>query len=366
MSECRLLSLLLACVALAAPVQAQELERLRRHEAELLARRDQLMEQVSREAEGRFRSERRTVLTVGRLHLAYPEWATAAGNGQLANALEAQLSRYGSAADSLLRDTLFIWVDEHDPARSWRVKYRMGNTSGTRQMNVDSIGPGAWVTEVASAALQDWAEDLTDLRLRLWTGRLDQRTTIASLRDPIVRDLVSSPSSRARRCLDGAPEDCRLLLELDDGATPLLAAYDAADLPGLFERMDLNVRIPGRASCIGKRDPAACAELVRQGRAQPPHPVSTRSRQSLFAYAVALGGKGAWLRLHEAQGRPLAEQLAAAAGTPVDSLLVAWQRDLRAGRRTTAVGLAPSLMLALAWGIVTILLFAWRYRWRHV
>lgn len=366
MSERPLLTLLVACAAIAAPVRAQELEQLRRHEAGLLARRDQLMEQVAREAEGRFRSERRTVLAVGPLRLAYPEWAAIAENEELIATLEAQVRRYGTAADSLLSDTLYVWVDEHLPGRSWRVKYRMGLVTGTREMSIDSIGPGRWVAEVATFALQDWAGDLTDLRLRLWTGRLDQRTTIAALRDPIIRDLVGSPSSRARRCLDGAPEECRLLLELDEGATPLLAAYDASDLPGLFERMDLSARIPGRANCIGKRDASACAELVRQGRVQPPHPVSTRARQSLFAYAIAAGGEQAWLRLHQAQGRPLADQLGAAAGMSADSLLQSWQRDLRAGRRTTTAGLTPSLLLALAWGVVTTLFFAWRYRWRHV
>lgn len=361
-----MLALLVAAAVLAAPVRAQELEQLKRHEARLLARRDELLQQVAREADGRFRSERRTVLAAGPLRLAYPAWATAAGDTQLARTLEAQVRRYGTAAGSLLADTLYVWVDETFPGRGSEVKYRIGELTGTQNVAVDSFGPGTWVAEIVAAALQDRAEQLIDPRLVLWTGRLDPRTTVATLRDPIVRDLVGSLSSRARHCLSGVPEECRLVLELDAGATPLLSAYDPADLPALFRRIGLDPRIPGRASCVGNRDGAACAELVRLGRAEPPHPLSIRARQSFFAYALAAGGEDAWLRLHRARGRPLAEQLAAAAGRPVDSLVVAWRHDLLEGRRTTASGLAPNFLLALAWGVVGILLFAWRYRWRRV
>ena len=55
-----------------------------------------------------------------------------------------------------------------------------------------------------------------------------------------------------------------------------------------------------------------------------------------------------------------------AAGRPRDSQVIGWRRDLLEGRRTTTTGLAPSLLLALWWGVVGTLLFAWWYRWRHV
>jgi hypothetical protein len=369
MSERRVLGLLLAGTLLAVPAQAQELDQLRRREAELTARRDDLHAQLSREASDRFRSQPRVVVSTGKLHVAFPEWAAGGTNEELIAALTAQAARYGVAIDSFLTDTLVIGVEadtvEGIPTFA-TMKYRIGPEDGSQWISVDRRHPGAWVAQFAGAALQHWAGGLIDRPLRSWLGTMDQRSTVASLRDPIVRDLVTSPSSRARRCLNGVTEECRLVLELDEVATPLLSAYDPTDLPELFQRMDLNARIPGRANCIGKRDTAACAELVRLGRAEPPHPLSMRSRQSLFAYALALGGEDAWLRLHQAQGRPIAEQLGAAAGRPVDSLVAAWQRDLLEGRHTTTAGLAPSLMLALAWTVVTLLFFAWRYRWRHV
>lgn len=368
-----MVSLLVACAAFAAPAVGQDIAQLRRREAELIARRDELHAQLAEEARRRFEMQPRTVVEVRGLKVAYPEWA-GRSDGLVAE-LDAQVARYGSAidllrADTLSSDTLAIGVVADTaivgvPSYA-TMKYRIGPEDGSRPVSIDRDHPDAWVAGIVGAALQHWATGIIDQPLREWLGTMDQRATVASLRDPIVRDLVRSQSSRARRCLNGAANECRLLLELDPGRTPLLEAYDPADLPGLFGHMDLDIRIPGRANCVGKRSPEACAELVRLGRALPPHPVSMRARQSLFAYAVATGGNGAWLRLHQAQGRPVAEQLSIAAGRPIDSLVAEWQHDLRAGRRTTTAGLVPSLMLALAWGVAGLLLFAWRYRWRHV
>ena len=366
MSDRGLRAALLACVVIAAPAQAQEPEQLRRHEARLLERQQELLAEAAAAGGARFNAERRTVLTEGPLHLAYPDWAPVAGDEPLLRSLQAEVRRYGTAADTLRPDTVLVGVIAHEHGSPWRVGYRIGELSGAREMRLDSAGSAAWVGEIASAALQDWGLSLLDPRLRKWIGALDQRNSVDELRDPIVRDLVGSPSARARRCLRGAPEECRLLLELGDGPIPRLDAYEPTDLPGLFERMWLSERIPGRANCVGKRDGRACAELVRLGRIEPPHSVSLRTRQSLFIYAITAGGGDAWLRLHRAQGRPLAEQLGAAAGMPVDSLLASWQHDLLRGRRTTVAGSVPSLLLALAWSVIGVLLFAWRYRWRHV
>ena len=365
MSERRLLLLLLllACALTSAPVQAQELERLKRREAELTAQFARLQSEAVARTDDLFWRQARDVRARGPLIVAYPQGTASEVVGALPVALDAEQARYGIALDSLLTDTLYAGMEVPGAGSAGRVPkaiWRLGALHG-------ELSPvGDWLNSTVGAALQSWSGGLLDPKLRSWLGAVDGRASVATLRDPLLRDLVGSPSSRAHRCLNGATEDCRLLLELDEGPTPLLAAYDPTDLPTIFGRMDLNVRIRGRANCTGKRDPAACAELVRRGVVLPPHPVSPRARQSLFAYALAAGGEGAWLRLHRAQGIPIAEQLSVAAARPIDSLLVAWQRDLRTGRRTTATGLAPSLMLALAWGTVTILFFAWRYRWRHV
>ncbi|HWA40119.1 MAG TPA: hypothetical protein VG712_00815, partial [Gemmatimonadales bacterium] len=303
MSERAIVLLLIAGAALAAPVEAQDLAQLRRREAELIARRDELHAKLVREVRDRFEMQPRTVVTVGRVYVAFPQWASTGKNEDLTAALGAHLARYGVAVDSFLSDTIVIGVVEDTvegiPTAA-TMRYRVGPEDGSQEVAIDPSRPDEWVAGVVGTALQHWADGLIDWPLKHWLGRLDQRATVAALRDPIVRDLVRSRSSRAQRCLNGAADECLLLLELGEGEIPLLAAYDPADLPGLFGHMDLNDRIPGKTNCVGKRSPEACMELVRLGRAVPPHPVSTRARQSLFAYAVAAGGEGAWLRLHRA------------------------------------------------------------------
>src|SRR6185436_14406437 len=93
---------------------------------------------------------------------------------------------------------------------------------------------------------------------------------------------------------------------------------------------------------------------------------SSGVRQSLFDFAVSQGGERGWFRMSRAQGRPLADQLSALAGMPVDSLLTRWQRALRAERHSTVAGLGSGFLMVLAWSIFGSLFFAWRYRWRHV
>ncbi|HVX87663.1 MAG TPA: hypothetical protein VG940_01960 [Gemmatimonadales bacterium] len=361
MSERAIALLLIAGALCAAPVAAQDLAQLKRRQAELEAQLERLRTATADSAEQKFWGQARTVVSSGPLHLAYPEQVVAAASDTLGPFLEAQRRRYGVALDSLLTDTLYGGLaEELHPTGVGGAQWRLGALRG------EQARKGDWMETTVATALQRWSQELLDPALRAWLGAIDSRSTVATLRDPLVRDLVGSRSSRARRCLNGAADECRLLLELDEGATPLLSAYDPADLPPLFRAMDLNDGISGRANCVGKRDPAACAELVRQGVIRPPHPVSARARQSLFTYALAAGGDDAWLRLSRAHGLPVAEQLGIAAGRPVDSLLVEWQHDLKDGRRTTTSSLGPSLVLALIWGVVGTLFFAWRYRWRHV
>lgn len=362
MSERTIIPVLLACAALVAPVEGQSVPELQRREAELTARLARLHAQEAAAVERRFLGQQRTILSSGTLRVAYPTAALHDVPGSVTALLDSQRVRYGSAIDSILADTLFIDLGDVPEHPTWRI----GSLAGEVAVDVPRTRGAEWIAAVTGPALRRWALELLDPGLREWLGGLDPRATIATVRDPLVRDLLNSPSSRARRCLLGALTDCRQLLELGEAGTPRLEAYDREDLPVLIGRLYTDPRIPGRANCVGKRDPEACAELVRQGWVLPPHPVSTRARQSLFAYALASGGAGAWVRLHRSQGLPVAAQLSAAAGRPVDSLVAEWQHDLRAGERTSAAGLGTSLLLASVWGVLTTLFFAWRYRWRHV
>ena len=350
----------------AAPLQGQELERLKRHEAELVARLEALQGEAKAAETARFVTGPFAATRVGELVIAYPEWAAGDVAEGLAAALGPRLARYGTALALRRGDTIFVSIDERSRNGSIvQARWQFGAARGEQWVGAGARDPVGWVADIVDVAIGAWVGSLVDPDLLAWAGVNSARISASGLRDPIVRDLVASHSSRARRCLRGADDDCRLLLELGEGGVPRADAYDPADLPGVILEIT-SVYVPGRVNCTSKRDVAACVELVRRGSTIPPHPVSTRTRSALLAYAIAQGGEGAWLRLRDARGRPLPDQVSAAAGRSVDAVVTGWRRDLIEGRRTTVSGLAPSLLLAVLWSVAAVVLFAWRYQWRRV
>jgi hypothetical protein len=368
MSDHRLLGLLLGVVALSAPLHAQERERLARREAELSARLAVLKAHEASDDSTRFVDQRRTIVSAGPFHVAYPEWAAREARHRLPELVEERRRRYGVALDSLLTDTLYIWVDDSAHARqasSTSAVWRMGALGGQQSITLQGGMRSDWVTWTASTALEQWAQSVIDPEFTRWLGPTNPRMEFADLRDGSVRELILSTSSRGRRCLDGSIEECELLLELQPVPDPLLQAYDPADYRGLVERPGTN-DYAGRSRCVTGRELATCVEILQRPGRRPIRALSGRVRQSLMTFAMMRGGGAAWLRLSRAAGRPIAEQLASASGMPSDSLLAEWQRDLRAGRRTTEGGLTTGFLMMLAWGVLGSLFFAWRYRWRHV
>jgi len=367
MSE-RLTSLLiLALLGLGSPLQGQERERLARREAELAARLATLQASLVTNDSIRFADQKRTVVSAGAFHVAYPEWAARDAELRLPELLDGWRARYGVMIDSLLGDTLYIGIDDSAFARGapWaELEWRMGALGGRANVALRGATRQDWPTWIVTVALEKWAQSLVDPTFAHWLGASDPSLSHDVLRDGAIRGLVLSPSSRGRRCLDGMIDDCALLLELRPVSEPWLQAYDSVDYPGLVER-----RGRGRAEmewsrCVAGKDVGICAGLLRN--IGPDRAATPAIRQSLFTFAVKRGGEVAWLRLRRAAGRPVADQLTSASGEPIDLLLGEWRRDLREGRQTTAAGLGPILLMALAWSVLGSLFFAWRYRWRHV
>ena len=368
MSDRRRWGILLGLVMLGAPLRAQELAQLARREAELRVRLDSLKASVAVGDSMRFAGQRRAVVSAGEFHVAYPEWVVRETRVDLPVLMSSWRARYGRIVDSLLRDTLFIGADDSVHARraGWvELEWRMGPLHDSASVPLVGEMRGEWPAWIVSVALRRWAASLIDLRFARWLGESDPSLSLDLQREGAVRGLMLSPSSRGRRCLEGDIEECALLLELRDLPDPVLQGYDPADLPGLVARMFIR-SIPERSRCVTGRDLATCAEILGAPTRRPARAASPAIRQSLFAFAVMRGGEMAWMRLKQAAGRPVADQLAAVAGEPIDSLLGAWQRDLREGRRTSAADIGPILLMALAWAVAGSLFFAWRYRWRHV
>jgi hypothetical protein len=221
------------------------------------------------------------------------------------------------------------------------------------------------VSWVPSAALESWAQSRLSPALAEWLGPTNPSAGYASTRDGMVRELVTSPSTRGPKCLDGDIEECAFLLQLAATDDPLVDAYDPADLPRLVRGWRSEITA-GRSRCVNGGDLAACRQVLQRSERRPVQAASNGMRQSLFAYALMQGGDGAWLRKSPQESALLSQQLAAISGVPIDTLLSEWQQDLRAGYRTAEAGLGAGYLGVLLWAIGVSLFFAWRYRWRHV
>jgi hypothetical protein len=360
--------LLLALLAIGAPLHAQERERLLRREARVSARLALLEAKLATSDSLRFGEQRRIVVSAGPFHVAYPEWAAAEAQELLPTLLEERRLRYGVAMDSLLRDTLYIWIGDAEQGGpdGWAdLEWRMGDLRGTGSVARSGEMRSDWVTWVPSVALEAWAQSHLDPALVRWLGPANPRPGDTDMRDGTVRELILSASSRGPRCMEGMIDECALLLELAPTADPLLASYDSADYRGMVERAS-HRRLAGRARCVEGMDPAACARILVQPGHRPAQAAGGGVRQSLLDHALVLGGDVAWLRMSRMKGRPVADQLSAVAGLPIDQLLGEWQRELQEARRTTAAGLGYGFLMVIIWSIVGSLFFAWRYRWRHV
>jgi hypothetical protein len=271
--------------------------------------------------------------------------------------------------DSLLTDTLFIWVEDSAQATGkWTAhgEWRLGGIRDSLFIDLDPELRLDWATWAVGQALERWAQRVLDPALVSWTGPTGPRVSVDALRDGALHDLVTSPSSLARRCAEGDLDRCRRLLDLNAAGDTGISSYDAADLPRLVESSGTAEYLPGRAECVVQLDLARCGELIRDHHLAIPWAATARVRQSLFAFALATGGQDAWLRLQRAAGRSISAQLAAGADRPIDGLIAAWQHDLRSEHRSTTAGLGDALMLAITWSVVGTLLFAWRFRWRRV
>ena len=368
MSERLRSALLLGLLAFGTPLHAQERAWLERREARLSERLATLTARRAMADSLRFARQARTVVSAGPVTVAYPEWGAEEGRRRLPGLVEEVRGRFGIAIDSLLRDTLYIWIDESEAGDEDRwsdLEWRMGALHGTGSVPRRGEMRLDWVTWVPSAAIEQWGQSLLDPALARWLGPADPRPMVAERRSGALRDLILSVSSRGRPCADGMIQECKLLLEIAEVADPLLESYDSLDHRELVARDEFG-KAPGRARCVQGRDLAVCRKILQRPDHRPIQAASASVRQSLFTFAVSRGGEGAWLRLRGATGRPLGDQLSALSGMPLDPLVAAWQQDLRAAHRTTLAGLGTGFLVALFWSVVGSLFFAWRYRWRHV
>jgi len=181
----------------------------------------------------------------------------------------------------------------------------------------------------------------------------------------VARELVGTASVAIRRCYRGELEWC-------------VEAMGLGETEGGWERWytpeERRLYIQGQRRPYDGRDATlweGCAvagmedacRVILQGR-DPIVPFRTEARASLLGHALWTGGPGAFHRLRVAEGRPLLEQLSAAAGVVPDSLLASWRRSVLAARTSAWAGLVRSPIALFFWVILFGAFAARSTRWR--
>jgi hypothetical protein len=180
--------------------------------------------------------------------------------------------------------------------------------------------------------------------LRLWSHPERQR-------ESAYLELVTAPSTAARRCFMGDMQSCRAVLDIGGASDPLDRWYPSAGerralAAGLFvDYVHGGATAGALRACFAGAD-SVCSDLLRS---LPPgtlaRPLGYPGRDALLKLALQLGGRDAFTRLAADSAAPLADRLQAAAGVSTDSLVAQWRASVLASRP------APVTLPAFAWWV---------------
>lgn len=177
-------------------------------------------------------------------------------------------------------------------------------------------------------------------------------------------DLISSPSRLGKRCYGGDVDDCAMFLGLRSVEDPVMAWYDSlARVNQVNANRDLAYRNQSAATtrCLAGSDTDCGAALRAMDHYIEP-PGNDSARATIMRQAIAMGGERAAERLLINGGSP-SDALAVAANAPIESVIRAWQRNIR----DQAVGsqdLSPRLaLIAILWVAVLAAVALRSSRW---
>jgi hypothetical protein len=367
MSERLLLALTVVATCVATPLAGQSTAQLEARARRLEAKQQLLKDSAALGEERLFQGQPRRYFAVAGITLGYPVEVADAAEQALDEVEGVWRARYGNALALLANDTITFVIKPHADTDGpyAKILWRFAGQQGERQVMADEVADGRWFTWFPRDLLQKWETSLLGppmvgwLKanapyLDAWDGRFTRR------------ELLLSYSSPARRCLEGSLEDCERALALREGVDPFTEWYDRADLAAMA-RDARHLQGPGVAACRATGELDACRAALGGRDGSLLVATSTAVRGSLYLYALVQGGPDALIRLHAERDRPPAEQLAAAAGMPIDSLLARWNAAVVLPR--SAQGPRETLLLFAAatfWLVTLLALFAWRFRWHHV
>jgi hypothetical protein len=178
-------------------------------------------------------------------------------------------------------------------------------------------------------------------------------------------DLISSPSLLGKGCYGGDADACAMYLGLQSVADPVMAWYDSlARYNQVKVNSDWAFRNQSGATtrCLEGSDKDCGTALRAMGHYVDP-PGNAFARAAIMRQAIALGGDRAAERLLTSTGSA-SDALAAAANAPIDSVIRAWQRNVRE-RAISSRDLSLRLSLvAIGWIAVLGFVALRSSRWR--
>lgn len=225
---------------------------------------------------------------------------------------------------------------------------------------------------VSVDAVETFVLDHAGARLRRLTPAIPawigERATLAdteSLFERAARELAVAWAGPARRCAQGAIEDCRRTLVSAPDSLALSAWFDTTDHRRVVVASSGDIppkdrtRQSLKTRCLGGDD-TACTQLARTLRVRYPH--STNLRATVVREAFALGDTAmlARLRADSSIRRDPMASLARAAGVSEDSLLRAWWSRGRAALDNGRPSAVILLLVAAGWSLALLALAATR------
>lgn len=225
---------------------------------------------------------------------------------------------------------------------------------------------------ISVEAVETFVLDHAGARLRRLTPAVSawigERATFADtefLFERAARELAVAWAGPARRCAQGAIEDCRRTLVAVPDSLALWAWFDSTDHRRVVVASSGDIppkdrtRQALKTRCLGG-EASACTRLARTLPVRYPH--STNLRATVVREAFALGDTTmlARLRADSSIRRDPMASLARAAGVSEDSLLRAWWsrgRSALDNGRTSSVIL---LLVAAGWSLALLALAATR------
>jgi len=198
----------------------------------------------------------------------------------------------------------------------------------------------------------------TDAALSDWLGSAIRPAVRGSHdRAAVYIQLVTAPSQAARGCFLGDLARCEDALGLGDATGALERWYPSAGerralvTRAFAEYFNHGASTAAFHSCAAGKD-ADCAGLLRAlPSAALPMPLGYDARATLAHLALRLGGRDAYRRLLTTPTAPMADRLAVASGTSLDSLVARWRTEVIASRPATVLLPVWAFAVALGWTV---------------